>query len=65
MAAIAELSGQQYVDVYASRAKGADGATTGATGAPGTAAARALQARLGRSRPVTGRKQRIHNDGLT
>jgi 1-acyl-sn-glycerol-3-phosphate acyltransferase len=64
MAAIAELSGQQYVDAYASRAKAGDGATTGANGAPGTAAALALQARFGRSRPVTGRKQRIHNDGL-
>jgi 1-acyl-sn-glycerol-3-phosphate acyltransferase len=63
MTAIAQLSGQQYVDHYATRATGS-GAAGGANGAPGTAAARALQARMGRSHPVTGRKQRIHNDGL-
>ena len=64
---IASLSGQAYVDEYANRARSASGAPApdrGENGAPGTAAARALRARLHRTRSVTHRKQRIHNDGL-
>ena len=67
MASIAGLSGQEYVDVYANRAKGPAGEVTanrGENGAPGTAAARALQARLHRRHLVTGTKQRIHTDRL-
>ena len=67
MPQIASLSGQAYVDEYANRARSSSGAPApdrGENGAPGTAAARALRARLHRTRSVTHRKQRIHNDGL-
>jgi 1-acyl-sn-glycerol-3-phosphate acyltransferase len=64
MTEIAKLSGQEYVDEYANRAKAPGAPNRGDNGAPGTAAARALQARVRRSHLVTGRKQRIHNDGL-
>ncbi len=67
MERIAALSGQTYVDEYASRKGSGPGRTTpdlGDNGAPGTAAARAVRAHLRRPRVVTHRKQRIHNDGL-
>lgn len=65
MTAIAGLSGQEYVDEYANRSRGATGhESRGDNGAPGTAAARAVRAKLGRTGVVMGRKPGVHNDGV-
>lgn len=62
MAAIASLSGQVYVDHYASRKSGT--ARLGDNGSPGSAAANALRGTLARRHLVTRRKQGVHTDGL-
>ncbi len=64
MVEIARLSGQDYVDEYAARGRSAGTGNPGANGSPGSAAAKALRGALRRPHLVTGRKQRVHSDGL-